>query len=409
MKWGDPEFSELLLGGYLGMLTLLWGGLTAGAGRWATRFAMPQATAAARVPRLSVLIPARNEALNIGACVRAALASDHPDLEVIVIDDGSTDGTPTVAREAGGGDPRLRIVAGRPLPPGWAGKPWACQQAAALATGEHLLFIDADVQIQPSAARRAAAVLHGGSLDLLSAFGTWTLGSFWERAAIPVIGWFIRGATDIDAVNQPGRPEAFANGQFILVRAAAYHEVGGHEAVKSEVLDDVRFARVMKRRAHPLGLYFAPDLFSVRLYRGFREILDGYGKNLYEGMDRKPQIALIALLFLFITVGAPWIALGVALLHAPMVLPAIGDPRPWLVWISAVCVLPMALRYRLERIEGRSGALAWTQPLGNAVLALVLLRALTTVRSTWKGRDFHDGKAVSDDPKAETPAHTGRG
>ncbi len=401
MKWGDPEFSELLLGGYLTMLTLLWGGLAAGAGRWATRFAMPEATSPSPLPSLSVLIPARNEAQNIGACIEAVLASDHPDLEVIVIDDGSTDGTASIALAAAAGDGRLRVVSGRPLPEGWAGKPWACHQAAAMARGEHLLFIDADVQIHASAARRASAVLLAEKLDLLSAFGSWLLGSFWERSAIPVIGWFIRGATDIAAVNQAGRPEAFANGQFILVRATAYREVGGHEAVRSEVLEDVRFARVMKQRAHRLGLYFAPDLYRVRLYRNIREILDGYGKNLYEGMGRKPQVALIALLFLFITVGAPWLALGVALLHPPMVLTAMGAPAPWLAWLSLTCLLPMVLRFRLERIEGRSGALSWTQLLGNGVLALVLLRALTTVRTTWKGREFHDGKAVSDGPKPE--------
>lgn len=398
MKWGDPAFSELLLGGYLGMLTLLWGGLAAGASRWARRFALPDAPAGAALPRLSILVPARNEALNIGACVTAALASDHPDIEVIVIDDGSTDGTAALARKAGGADRRLHVVPGTPLPAGWAGKPWACQQAAGLATGEHLLFIDADVQVAPGAARLAATVLEAKHLDLLSAFGTWVLGSFWERAAIPVVGWFIRGATDLDAVNDSGRPEAFANGQFILARTRAYHAVGGHESVKAEVLDDVRFARVMKRRAHATGMYFAPHLFRVRLYRSLSEIIAGYGKNLYEGMDRKPQIALVALLFLSITVGAPWALLAVALAHPPLVLTAMSYPGPWLCWLALVCVLPMGLRLRLERLEGRSGAMAWTHPLGNLVLAVILLRALTSVRSTWKGRDFHDGKAAPGEP-----------
>ncbi|MSP55857.1 MAG: glycosyltransferase [Myxococcales bacterium] len=398
MRWGEPSLSGLLFGGYLTLLTVLWGGLAAGVPAWRRKFSLPvpgqPSSGQPARRRLSILIPARNEADNITGCVVAALASDHADFEVIVIDDASTDGTGSKALAAGSGDPRLRVVAGTPLPEGWAGKPWACQQASALATGEHLLFIDADVEIRPEAARRAVEVLDGGSLDLLSAFGTWRLETFWERAAIPVIGWFIRGATDIAAVNQAGRPEAFANGQFILVRASAYRAIDGHACVKSEVLDDVRLARAMKQRAHPMGMYHAPELYSVRLYRSLSEILGGYGKNLYEGMDRKPQIALLALLFLFITVGAPWIALILGLTHPATVLMEMGEPLPWLVWIGLTCLLPMGLRFRLERLEGRSGSLAWTQPLGNAVLAAVLLRALFTVRSTWKGRTFHDGKAI---------------
>lgn len=404
MRWGEPSLSGFLFGGYLTLLTVLWGGLTAGVPAWRRQFSLPHPDLPPPGPspadppsprRLSILVPARNEADNIAGCVQAALASDHPDFEVIVVDDGSTDDTAARALAAGSGDRRLSVIAGTPLPEGWAGKPWACQQASTLATGNHLLFIDADVEIRPDAARRAVAVLEARSLDLLSAFGTWRLETFWEQAAIPVIGWFIRGATDIAAVNQPGRPEAFANGQFILVRASAYRAIDGHGCVRSEVLEDVRLARAMKQRAHPLGLYFAPDLYSVRLYRSLSEILAGYGKNLYEGMDRKPLVALLALLFLCITVGAPWVALILGLTHPATVLMEMGQPLPWLAWIGLTCLLPMGLRFRLERLEGRSGALSWTQPLGNAVLAAVLFRALFSVRSTWKGRTFHDGKAVS--------------
>lgn len=399
MNWADPGLSPVLFGGYLGLLTLVWGGLAAGIGAWKAQFQLPSAVPAA-LPRLSVLVPARNEALNIAACVRAVLASDHPDLELVVIDDASTDDTAAHARAAAGGDPRVRVLSGAALPEGWAGKPWACQQAAAAATGTHLLFLDADVTIAPDAARRAAAVLDGQRLDMLSAFGSWKLDSFWERAAIPVIGWFIRGATDIAAVNQPSRAEAFANGQFILVRRAAYTAIGGHEAVRAEVLDDVRLARALKQHAHPIGLYFAPELFSVRLYRSLAEILAGYGKNFYEGMNRKPHVALVALAFLFITVGAPWVALAVAVAAPEVVRNVLGPPALWTGWLALVCALPMALRVRLERLEGRSGALAWTHPLGNLVLALVLVRAMTTVRSTWKGRAFHDGKAVTSADRA---------
>jgi len=393
MRWGDPDLSAVLLGAYLVMLTFLWGGLVVGVGAWQRRFRLP-ATPSPAVPRLSFCVPARNEVDNIGACVRAALASDHPDVEVVVVDDGSTDGTAEAAHAAAAGDPRLRVLVGTPPPTGWAGKPWACTRAAAEATGAHLLFVDADVVVAPTAARRAAETLLVHHLGLVSLFGTWRLESFWERVAIPVIGWFIRGATDVAAVNTPGRPEAFANGQFILVDRNAYDSVGGHGAVRAEVLDDVRLARAFKQHGHRLGLYFAPDLFQVRLYRNLGEIVAGYGKNLYEGMNRQPAVALLALAALATGVLVPWVCLGLALSAPGLLFPGTSAPGVWIGWIAAVCLLPVVLRWRLERAEGRGGGYAWTHPLGNAVLAWILLGAVFRVRTTWKGRVFHDGKAA---------------
>lgn len=392
MRWGEPGLSGILLGGYLGMLTLLWGAMTAGVGQWHRRHALPAAPRTA-LPRLSICVPARDEAHQIAGCVRAALAQDHPDFEVIVVDDCSSDGTAEVARAVAPEDPRLRVVRNAPPPPGWAGKPWACRRAAAEAQGAHLLFVDADVELAPDASRRAAEVLADRRLALLSLFGTWRLVTFWERVAIPVIGWFVRGATDVGAVNTPGRPEAFANGQFILVDRDAYASIGGHEAVRREVLEDVRLARALKQRGHPIGLFAAPDLFRVRLYRSLGEILSGYGKNLYEGMDRRPLLALGALLFLFIGALAPWIFLTVAIVRPTAVFTGLDAPALWTAWMALACLLPMAFRWRVERADGRSGWLFWTHPLGNVVLAAVLVRALVSVRTTWKGRAFHDGKA----------------
>lgn len=395
MRWGDPSLSEILLGGYLGMLTLLWVGLVAGVGSWRKQNRLPAVSPPAEpLPPLTICIPARNEARNIAACVRAALAQDHPALEVVVVDDGSSDGTGDLARAAGEGDRRLHVIPGTELPKGWAGKPWACLRAAGEASGRHLLFIDADVVLAPTAARLAAEVLLAKRLSMLSLFGTWRLDSFWELVAIPVIGWFVRGATDVRAVNTPSRPEAFANGQFILVEREAYDAVSGHEAVKAEVLDDVRLARAFKQQGHPLGLYFAPELFAVRLYTSLAEIVAGYTKNFYEGMDRRPLVALSALVFLVICALLPWVCLAAALLRPSVVLTGIPVAWPWTAWIALVCALPMLLRWRIDRADGRSGALFWTHPLGNLVLGWVLLRAMFTVETRWKGRVFHDGKAA---------------
>lgn len=394
MRWGDPGFSGLLLALLLGMLTLLWGGLVASVGGWHRRFALPDADTPA-LPRLSICVPARDEAHQIGECIRAALAQDHPDFEVVVVDDCSRDATAEAARQAGLGDRRIRVVPGAPPPAGWAGKPWACARAAVEATGAQLLFIDADVVLAPDAARRAASVLVSRRLALLSLFGSWRLVGFWERVAIPVIGWFIRGAIDVAGVNRAGSPAAFANGQFILVDRAAYDSIEGHGAVRAEVLEDVRLARAFKQRGFPIGLFSAPDAFAVRLYRSLREIFSGYGKNFYEGMDRRPHVALGAILFLVIAGLLPYLGLALVLLHPGWLLAGLDRRAVWQAWFLLVAALPIAFRYRLERADGRSGALAWSHPLGNAVLAAVLFASIFRVRTDWKGRSFHDGRATS--------------
>ncbi len=393
MRWGDPLLSEVLLGGFLLLLTMLWTGLLAGAGVWHQRFALPTAEPRT-LPRLSICIPARNEAHQIAACVRAALSTDHPDFEVILVDDCSDDGTALVALDAAGGDARFRVVNGTPPAAGWAGKPWACARAATEATGEVLLFIDADAQLSRTAASRAAAVLLERRLTLLSLFGSWRLESFWERVAIPVIGWFVRGVTDVEAVNTPGRREAFANGQFLMVHRPGYDAMGGHAVVKAEVLEDVRLAQAIKQRGGALGLWSAPWAFEVRLYRSLGEILDGYGKNFYEGMGRRPHVALGALLFLALSSFLPYALLVVVTLSPQTMLTGMEAAGLWQGWIAVVCGLPLAFRFRLDRADGRSGALAWSHPLGNLVLGAVLLSSVFRVRTRWKGRTFHDGRAA---------------
>lgn len=391
--WHDPRWSDLLAGGYLGLLTLMWGGLAAGVDRWGAAWRVAPVPARGPLPSLSICVPARDEASNIARCVSAALAVRWPGpVEVIVVDDRSSDGTGQLARAAGAGDARLRVIEGSEPPAGWAGKPWACARASGEAIGELLLFIDADVVLHPDAPGALAEELDRAKLSLISAFGTWELVSFWERAVIPTVGWFIRGAVDLARVNDPARPEAFANGQFILVRRDDYERVGGHGAVRDQVLDDVRLAEAFKRRALRTGIRVAPWAFRVRLYRSLGEIVAGYGKNLYEGMGRRPALGLGAVLFIFIgtLVPAGALPLGVAgRLWAGWGWPGWG----WLAWLAAILALQLVFRYRVERFDGRSGGETWTHPLANAVLVWILLRSVFGVRASWKGRVFMDGRA----------------
>ncbi len=390
IRWDDPMLSGVFAAGFLGLLTLVWTALTVGVGRWGRHWRLGTVKADA-LPSLTICIPARDEAGNIGPCVEAALAQRWPgELEVVVVDDRSSDGTAEEAQQHG--DERLRVVEGSEPPPGWAGKCWACMRAAGEGTGELLLFIDADVRLASDTAAIAATTLLKRELQLLSLFGDWSLVSFWEKAVVPVVGWFIRGAVDLDAVNDPSRSEAFANGQFILCRRQAYDEVGGHATVRAEVLDDVRLARAFKSRALPIGLLHGPGSFQVRLYSSLGEIISGYTKNLYEGMDRRPLLGLGAVLFVFMSTLSPFFAVLFLAIGEGFLGWSIAGPG-WWAWLLGICALVVLFRFRLERQDGRLGVHALSHPLGNLIFVFILLQSLLGVETRWKGRRFMDGKA----------------
>lgn len=395
ISWSDPALSNLLAAGYLGLLTVLWTILLVGSSGWGRRWRLAQRDGSQQVPPVLVCVPARNEAPNIAACVQAVLASQGVDLELVVVDDGSTDGTGALAVEAAAGDPRFCLRQGQPPPSGWAGKSWALVQASADADRPYTLFLDADVELHPQALHSALAQSVVERLDLLSLFGTWRLESFWELVVVPVVGWFVRGATNLDSVNDPSHPDAFANGQLILVRREAYEQVGGHRAVQGEVLEDVRLAQVFSKQALRIMLLHAPWAFRARLYRSLGEIVEGYTKNFYEGMGRRPLVALGLALFTIIGSLLPYVivvAVAVAQLAWGWKLLDVY----LIVWCCGVCVLIMGFRWRQERADGRTGFYALTQPLGNLVLLWIVLRSMLAIEVRWKGRAYRDGRASSE-------------
>lgn len=334
-----------------------------------------------QAPLVSIIIPARNEEGSIGAAVRSALSQSWRRLEVIVVDDASDDGTADEAREAGGGDERLRVMPGRPLPAGWLGKPSAVWHGQSLASGDVLLFIDADVKLHRSAVSQCMEAMEERGLDMISLWGTWLMESFWERTVQPVVGGFVRGAHPLDKVNDPESPEAFANGQYIMIRRSAYDAFGGHQVVKDEVLEDVRFAQRAKAAGLRVGMFLAPSLFSVRLYTSLSEIWHGMLKNFYHGMNRSVGLALLAAAFVSTTTLLPFalVVLGGAL----------GDEA----LIAASCLniaLMYGFRLAQDSLMGMSRVYGLTHPLGTAVLVGIILvsmwRGLRRRPTSWKGR-----------------------
>jgi len=235
--------------------------------------------------RVSVLIPARNEAHRIGPTLKALLAQESvADLEIIIFDDASTDGTAQFVNEIAQGDPRVRVIthSSEEPPDGWLGKPWACQQLGEAATGDILMFLDADVVLQPWAIAGAASLLRTSGASLLSPWPRQVAHSAAERVTQPMLNWAWLSLLPVWlAMRSPNPWWVAANGQFLVFDAAAYKAIGGHSRVSDQVIEDMTLmfhAREQGFRASPA---IGADIASCRMYTSAHEVYEGYTKSLW--------------------------------------------------------------------------------------------------------------------------------
>ncbi len=339
-------------------------------------------------PRISALIPARDEVQVIEGCLRSLLAQDHPLLEVIVLDDGSTDGTGAVVDGLAARDPRLRRVAGAPLPPGWKGKNWALHQAAAAAGGDWLLLLDADVTLHPEAVRQAAGEAAAGRLDMVSWFASLELRTFWERSLMPFIADFIVLFSPLDRVNDPADDHCIANGQFILVRKRVYDAVGGHAAIRGSIIDDVSLARAVKGAGWRFRMLIAPRLMRTRMYATAADIWNGWAKNFYAAMQRRADLAAAAVAYLLLSGVAPAVLLPLA------VASAAAGHWGWFEGLSAAAAAGVvAYRSFTHRLDpGFPWPHILLHPLQALALAGIIIDSAARGRglrtTTWKGRSY---------------------
>jgi cellulose synthase/poly-beta-1,6-N-acetylglucosamine synthase-like glycosyltransferase len=335
----------------------------------------------ADAPLISVLVPARDEAASIGACVSALLDQDYPNLEIIVLDDESTDGTAELAR----GDPRVHVVAGAPWPDGWTGKNWACHQLAAHARGDVLCFVDADTFLSPDALSRAAGELHDDHLGLVSMLLRTDTGTVAEVVLMPMVNHALLALLPAALMERPSHPDlAVALGPFMMVRREAYAAAGGHAASPEHIVDDVQLARAVKASGHRVGLRNGSTLVRTRWYEGFHEIWDGFSKNAYGGLAYRPGIALAALLIVAPALLFPFLRLGAALsTGGALVLPA----------------LQVSLILSTRAITSRVGKdPMWSIPFHPVMIAVwagALARSMLLARTgreiEWKGRRYVTG------------------
>jgi chlorobactene glucosyltransferase len=340
-------------------------------------------------PLVSIVIPARNERRNVERCLRSVLTARYPALEALLVDDHSTDGTGDIARAIADSDPRLRVIESPPLPPGWFGKQWACAAGARVANGDILLFADADTEQSPDLVPRSVNAMRAMRADLLSVAGRQELGTFWERLLQPQIFMmlFLRyGGTE--GVNRAQRPEnVLANGQCFLVRREVYEAIGGHEAVRENVAEDLMLAQATARAGRRVRFVLGPDQLSTRMYTSLRELVEGWGKNIYAGgLHAAPFGALGRAFYPLALLSGPLFFLlpVVALLLA--IAGAIPGALLWSAAATAVLVIWWALVYRqLEELPHY----ALLYPLGSAMLLYICLRAVLRGRRVeWKGRAY---------------------
>jgi glycosyltransferase involved in cell wall biosynthesis len=308
---------------------------------------------------VSVLIPARDEAGTIGACL-SSIDGGH---EVLVLDDGSSDGTADIAAAYG-----ARVIAGAPVPPGWLGKPHACVQLAAAASGDLLVFLDADVRLRPGAIDAATALLD--EFDLVAPHPRQLADTIAERLVQPLLQWSVLSFLPLRLAERSPRPSLCAgNGQFLVVRRAAYVRAGGH--VPDAVLDDLALVRAIKRTGGRAAYVDGTDLASCRMYAGWAEVRDGYGKSLWSAFGSPFGSAAV--------IGA----MSFAYLLPP--LAALRGSR-----IGAVGYLAGVLgRVITARRTGGRVADAPAHPLSIALFAVLTVRSHVQHRQgrlRWKGR-----------------------
>jgi chlorobactene glucosyltransferase len=344
-------------------------------------------------PLVSLIVPARNEEANIRCCVESLLAQTYPCFEVIVVDDRSSDATPAILAGLARQDSRLTVLPGSELPHGWAGKPHALLQAAGVAQGEWLVFIDADTWLEPDALTATLARALQTGADLFTTLHTQVMATFWEKTVLPLVLLGISVGFPPRRVNDPHRPQAIANGQYLMIRRSVYEAVGGHAAVRSAIVEDKELALVVKKRGFKLLVADGRDFVSTRMYTSLAEMWEGWTKNIFLGLRDQRQLlglgAFAVLLALLAAFFMPvWPLLGLAWLRQGggwMALCVLGESL--LVWAYL-----LFKRTRASAEAGISGWYALTVPLGAAVFAGMMLVSTWKVLSgrgvTWKGRTY---------------------
>lgn len=335
----------------------------------------------ASTPLISVLIPARNEEKRIRPCLGTLVDSNYSNLEILVLDDHSSDGTADLVQNRAQEDSRVRLLTGRDLPSGWTGKAWACHQLAQEARGEFLVFVDADTRFSDITLSQAVALAIHKKADLISLWPYLEAKSWSEHLIIPFVHLFI-------LLYLPhwmgGRSTSLgaANGQFLLFRRTAYKKIRGHESVAGHLVEDIALGRKMRAAGfrvlnqdgtnpgHPIALV------RCRMYDNFRDLWDGFTKNLYPAFDGRWAAFAFFQIFQTVVLLAPFVFLPFF-------------PHDPILWVETAVILSLRLSMAHRFRQSWLGAVF--HPFGMLlVLAISANSWLQTIRRRlpWRGRHY---------------------
>lgn len=337
-------------------------------------------------PLVSVLIPARDEERNIEECLAHVLASDDSEyrLEVMVYDDDSSDDTGGIVRRMAMEDHRIRLMQGDELPEGWKGKCYACHRLAEQASGSWYLMLDADVRVGKLAIRDTLRSAMKKKVGLLSGFPKQITGTWMERLVVPMMEFVILCHLPIPMVaRSSSRLFSAAHGAYMLIKRSAYESVGGYEALKNEMVDDMAMARAVKQAGYKMMLADMSKHAEMRMYHGAREVWEGFSKNMFAGMGRNYVLMAVMLLWYTALYILPPIALLIGLFSGNLHLAGFSGLAMLLgMTVKSVCDI-------------RSGLPAWRGVFMAATVCCTLAIALASVAGglngkghTWKGRRY---------------------
>ena len=342
-------------------------------------------------PLVSVILPARNEAHNVARCVSSILSATYPNLELIVVDDSSTDGTAEIAREAAKGDPRVRVIACPTLPEGWFGKQWACAAGAKVARGSVLQFTDADTVHGPDLVTRSTNAMRQARAQLFSVAGRQELGGFWEKVIQPQVFTILSmryGGTE-SVTEATSVKHKIANGQCIFVTHDSYDSIGGHGSVRTSAAEDLMLAQKFFAARKRVVLMLGVNQLSTRMYASLREIVSGWRKNVFAaGLDSVPFGRVGRTMFPLFLLLPPMMELlpPLALTLAAFGLAA-GDTL--LLW-AAISTTATLIWWIVVYVRiGENPLYALLYPLGALMLLYIFVSAVIRGRRvSWKGRTY---------------------
>lgn len=358
----------------------------------------------ANPPRVTAIIPAKDEIATLPACLDSVRAQSYPNLEILVVDDRSTDGTPDIVRAAASQDARVRLISNEELPAGWTGKTHALHVAAGEARGDWLWFLDADTRHAPDSLSIVLEYARSHGAAMASLVPEMRCETFWERVVQPLAGIVLMRSYPLFRVNDDRNPLAFANGQYILIRRDAYDAAGGHRAVRDKFVEDIYMAKRVKGLGYPIRVAVSNDISSTRMYTSLPQIIRGWSRILYDALGRSPWPLLGKIIEPLIFSQTVMIALVAAL-----ILLGLGQSQAFAAWLLGLAIVHLILQISvLYRMYGHSSPSAardsiW-YPLAGFVSDWILIKAIAmcvTGRVTWRGTDY--GSSTAPEPAVSEP------